>query len=311
MSVKWRRGGEKMGEIDLRKLDRDQVVIHFGGSLTSVDAYTFGNSLISFADTIRAVNEIVNPGQNIEVRLEAVGPGSFKAVVKRVKKGLGGFLSRAPENIFWTVLAVAVIEPYFDNDKRIIEVLEDRVVIRDGGDAIIMSKEAYDQYQNVKDSPKVQRNIRRTFETIEKDEAIENFGLTPSLSDENPLVQIPRDDFARLSRFPEVVTEGSKRRKQQEKSKVIVLKPWVDASKHKWSFEWNGVPITAYLEDQEFLTRVRNHDIKFGNGDALDVLIEFYQDFDENLDVWINDNSSFVVVEVLGYIPKGGERLGL
>jgi hypothetical protein len=29
--------------------------------LTSVDAYTFGNSLIAFADTIRSVNSVFNP----------------------------------------------------------------------------------------------------------------------------------------------------------------------------------------------------------------------------------------------------------
>ena len=69
-----------MGTIDLRELNSDQIVIHFGGALTSVDAYTFGNSLVSLADTIRAINETINPGQNIEIRLDAVGLGSFRAV---------------------------------------------------------------------------------------------------------------------------------------------------------------------------------------------------------------------------------------
>ena len=38
-----------MGIVNVGDLGGDQIVIHFGGALTSVDAYTFGNSLIAFA----------------------------------------------------------------------------------------------------------------------------------------------------------------------------------------------------------------------------------------------------------------------
>ena len=90
-----------MATVNLGELGGDQIVIHFGGALTSVDAYTFGISLVAFADTIRAVNGILNPEQNIEIRLEAIGPGSFRAVVKRLKKGFGGFFARGAEAVFW------------------------------------------------------------------------------------------------------------------------------------------------------------------------------------------------------------------
>lgn len=299
-----------MGTIDLRRLDKDQIVIHFGGSLTSVDAYTFGNSLVSIADTIRAINETINPGQNIEVRLDAVGPGSFRAVVRRIKKGFGGFLSRAPENLLWAILAVWLIDPNFEEDRRI-EVFDDRVEISQGGDVIIISREAFDQLRNTKSNPKVERSVRRTFETIEKDESVENFGLTPNLDDREPLVQIPRDDFLRLANGATSSVDGVRRRPQEVRTIAVVLKPWIDASKHKWSFEWNGVPISAYVRDDSFLDRVRNHEIRFGNGDALDLLIEYFQDYDENLNVWVNDTNSFSAKEVYTYIPKNGERVEL
>lgn len=307
MPIKWRAPGGRMGVVDLRQLDSDQIVIHFGGQLKSVDAYTFGNSLISFADVIRAVNETVNPGQNIEVRLEAVGPGSFRAVIKRVRKGLGGFLSRAPEHAFWAVVAAWLINPAFD-DSKTIQIFDDRVEISQDGDTIIISREAFDQLENTKRNPKIEKAVRKTFETIDRDESIENFGLTPSLDDKEPLVQIPRADFHRLAiGAPEVV--GDKRRSQHAQSVIVVLKPWIDASRRKWSFEWNGVPISAYLTDEYFMEMVRSHEIRFGNGDALDARIEYFQDFDENLSVWVNDTQSFVVSAVYAYIPKDGERV--
>ena len=94
-----------MTVIDLRSLEGDQVVIHFGGAITSVDAYTFANALIAFADTARAVNDVINPGQAIEIRLDAVGPGSFRAIVRRIQKGLGGFFSRGAQDVFWGIVA--------------------------------------------------------------------------------------------------------------------------------------------------------------------------------------------------------------
>ncbi len=310
MSVRWRSPGAVMGTVDLRKLDGDQIVIHFGGNLTSVDAYTFANSLISFADTIRAVNEIINPGQSIEVRLDAVGPGSFRAVIKRVRKGLGGLFSSAPSSVFWMIVGAMIIDPYFDPES-IIEIGDNAVIIHRGGDRIIITRDAFDQFQNVKDNPKVRRGVRQTFEAIERDESIENFGLTPNLEDEEPLLQIPREDFGRLSQLPEIVGDESKRRPQKNRAVIIVLKPWVDASKHKWSFEWNGVPMSAYVKDEGFIERVKNHEIRFGNGDALDITIEYFQDYDENLDVWINDTQSYLVTIVHSYIPKDGDRVDL
>lgn len=99
--VRWRgTGEERLATVDVRQFGGDTIVVHFGGQLTSVDAYTFANSLVAFADTVRGVNAQINPGQNIEVRLEAVGPGSFKAVIKYVKKGLIGLFASAPQNIF-------------------------------------------------------------------------------------------------------------------------------------------------------------------------------------------------------------------
>ena len=87
--VLWRENvGRRLTTVDVRKFEGDSIVVHFGGQLTSVDAYTFANSLISFADTVRSINAQINPGQDIDIRLDAVGPGSFKAVIKQVKKGL-------------------------------------------------------------------------------------------------------------------------------------------------------------------------------------------------------------------------------
>jgi hypothetical protein len=309
MPVKWRESGEDMGVIDLRKLDGDQIVIHFGGDLKSVDAYTFGNSLISIADTIRAINDTINPGQKIEVRLEAVGPGSFRAVIKKIKKGIGGFISRAPENVFWAVLGAWLITPSFEQS-RTVTVYDDRVEIVDGETTVIISREAFGQFQNTQKNPNIPKSVRKTFDVIDRDDSIENFGITPKLDDPEPLLQISRDQFQKIASDNPIIS-GERRRLQSVRSIIIVLKTWVNASKNKWSFEWNGIPIAAHISDVKFLNLIKEGEIRFGNGDALDVDIDYFQDFDENLGVWVNDNQSYIISSVYAHLSKNGVRLEL
>jgi hypothetical protein len=296
-----------MGTVDLGELTGDQIVIHFGGALTSVDAYTFGNSLIAFADTIRAVNSVLNPEQNIEVRVEAIGPGSFRAVVKRLRKGLGGFLSRGAEAVFWAVMATLIYEHLIKNDpKTKITVKEDSVVIEKDGDTIIVPRTVYDQTNHVKANKEVQHNLSRTFQVIEEDPAVDNFGLTPRLDDKQPLVQIPRAEFPRLATPPDILElqVDDRKRERVERVRLIILKAWFVPGSRKWSFEWNGVPLSAPIRDDHFFDRLASHEVMIGQGDALDVDLRYFQDFDDALGVYVNDPLTFEVIKVHGVIRR-------
>jgi hypothetical protein len=309
MPVRWRPPGDGMGTVDLGELRGDQIVIHFGGAVTSVDAYTFGNSLVAFADTIRSVNGIVNPGQNIEIRLEAIGPGSFRAVIKRLSKGLGGFFSRGAEVVFWGIIATLIYEHLIKNDPHVkITVKTDEVVIEKDGDTIIVPRNVYDQMPNVRRDPEVQRNLSKTFQVIEEDSAIENFGLTPRLDDPEPLVQIPRADFARLASLPALVESDSRRRERTERARLVILKAWLMRGNREWSFEWNGVPISAPIKDERFFDKLASHEILIGQGDGLDVELKYQQDYDEAMGVYVNDPHTFEVVRVIRPVPRGGQQ---
>lgn len=175
-----------------------------------------------------------------------------------------------------------------------------------------MPREAFEQYESVRSCVDVQKNISKTFMCVERDESIENFGLTPRLDDEEPLVQIPRSDFDILVKMPDILSDtDEKRRPRMHRAILVVLKPWINASNRKWTFEWNGVPLTAYVRDELFLERVRSHEIGFRNGDAMEVDLEVYEELDEERNIWINDASSYVIQEVHSYIPiaREGEKL--
>jgi hypothetical protein len=304
--IEWRSAGEGMGTVDLADLSGDQIVIHYGGALNSVDAYTFANSLIEFANTITAVNQAIDPSQSIEVRLEALDKGSFRAVLRRIPKGIGGFFSGGAKEIFWGIIVALIYEKLFANDPKIlIKVGADQVVVERGSDRVIIPKVIFENTQTLKKKPEIEKHITKTFEIVAADQAIENFGLTPSVKDKRPLVQFGRDEFPILSLPTPLEEPRPTQRERREKARLLILKAWLKRGPQKWSFEWNGFPISAPIRDQEFFSRLENREFLIGSGDALDVELYYVQEYDEGLGIYVNDPSTFVVEKVIKPISSG------
>ena len=66
----------RIGEIE------NTFVIHFGSNFHRINAYTLASALFGFADAAKAANSIINPGYEIEVVVEALSEGSFKAWIQ-------------------------------------------------------------------------------------------------------------------------------------------------------------------------------------------------------------------------------------
>jgi hypothetical protein len=86
------------------------------------------------------------------------------------------------------------------------------------------------------------------------------------------------------------------------------LKAWFTPGNRKWSFEWNGVPISAPIRDEAFWQKLASREYLIGQGDALDVELRFQQNYDEGLGMFVNDVHTFEVIKVSGVVPKGGRQ---
>lgn len=293
-----------MAIIRLDEFHDDTIVLHFGGPSQSIDAYTLAEALTGFADTALAVNATIDPGTEIEILVEATGPGSYRTQIRRIKKDYGGLLA-VRGTIFWGVVSNVVYDATLKSDpKPEITVNSDEVIIKHGNDTIIVPRKVHEATEHVKKNPAVQRGLSKTFAALDADKNVTDFGITGSLADPEPLIRIPRAEFPKIVVFDVRPEEQPKERIVKERARVVVLKAWLNHAKRKWSFEWNGVPISAPIADADFLNKLDRREILFGAGDALDVEITFKQNFDSSLGVFVNDPNSFVITRVIRTVPR-------
>jgi hypothetical protein len=74
-----------MKAVDISQFD-DSVVLHFETEGQKINAYTLASILVSLADAAKAANAQLNPGYEVEIVVEALGPGSFRAKIRAFYK---------------------------------------------------------------------------------------------------------------------------------------------------------------------------------------------------------------------------------
>jgi hypothetical protein len=296
-----------MAEIlSLHEFEGDTVVVHFGGEPASINAHTFASVLLGLAATAYAVSATIDPGHEIEIRLEAIGPGSFRARLRRYRKHYGGIFSGPVGAVLWSVVANIIYDSAIKKETPpIIIVKTDEVIIETGGRTYVVPRVVHEATENAKKNPEVQEGLRRTFETLQRDERITEFGLTGRMDD--PLkLRIPRAEFPRILEAVTIFQEDTKERTVKETARLVILKAWLNQAKRKWAFEWNGVPVSAPIADGDFLDRIERREVLLGAGDALDVEIAFKQRYDPTLGVFVNEQNSFVITKVIKPVPRDG-----
>lgn len=284
-----------MKSIDLTDFDDDGFVLHFGGRANEVDALTFGNTLVSIAEAVRAINSEINPGFSLEISIEAVGPGSFRARLKTAKISLRNLFSGSiPRDIIIALLATFIWEKIIDPDTPpIIQINDESVIIQHGNDRIIIPKEAYETKSRVESSQVVSRHIARAMESMDSDQSIESFGIARGLSDPTPIFEIPRNLFAvvRHNSLPRV-EEG--RRFVGHSVTISVHKAVFERSLRKWEFIWNGFKISAPITDPSFFDKLESRSVAIKQGDAFRATLRVHQNYDKISGNWLNERYEVV-----------------
>lgn len=289
-----------MKVIEISRID-DSVILYFDTKQTRLNAYSLASILVSIADAAKAANATVNPGYEIEIVVEALSAGSFKARISAsYKTAKNIFSSQIFAGVIIGVISSYIYERTLSVDDSIkVEIHTDEVIIEKGDERLVVPRQVYDSARQVERDPKFVQAIDRTFEAIQRDTEIRGFGIIEDESMDRPKFMLPREAIILASNE---VVELDGQREIYEIVELQILRAILERGRKKWQFMWRGVKISAPITSKAFYDDFFNHNITIAPGDSLEVKLVIKQERDNDNGVYVN--KSYEVVEVYKHNPR-------
>lgn len=279
----------------------DRFVLYFETPRPEISAYALASALVGLADAVREANATVNPGYRVEVVVEALSPGSFKATVKTVfTQARNLFSSAAVQAVIWGIVSTHIYEKFIRTEEPPnITVSADLVVIQVGDNKIIIPRDIYEAKKQVEKSERFNNAIGKVFDAAASDPNVTGIALSEEREDSPPAVIIPREKFL-IFQTEQSVDETS--REIIEVTQVEINRAILERGKRRWEFFWRGVKIAAPILDERFFDRFIAHEITIAPGDALEVALKIIQE--KNKDSGIFVNKRYEIIEVYDHVPR-------
>jgi hypothetical protein len=294
-----RHQGEFMATVSVARFE-DALVLHFETRGNSINAYTLASTLVAVADAAKAANSSLNPGYEIEVVVEAVGPGSFRATLRTLYKKKGVLAAHAASSIILGVIGNYIYEQTFAADDSVrIEINTDEVIIERGKDRVVVPRNVYEATRQAEKNEEFPKAITRALGSVANDEGVSGLALVESIDAPPPEVILPRRDILLASLRP---METPENRVVPEIADLQIVKAILEKSKRKWEFMWRGFKISAPILDDRFYVDFFAHDITIAPGDVLNVTLHIFQKKDRATGIY--RNIGYEVVSVHGHTPR-------
>jgi hypothetical protein len=211
---------------------QDSLVIHFDTEGSRINAYTLASTLVAFADAAKAANTAINSGCDVEIVVEALGPGSFRAEVRALYTSAKNLLSnQIVLGVVIGVLGNYIYERIFSLDNKIsIEVHTDEVVISRGTDRVVVPRTVYDATRKAEKNPAFVESVARTFKAVAADEKIAAIGLIRSMNSPSLDIPITRGELRQLAVLQ---SDDPDVRIVTERAELQIVKAILEKSKRK------------------------------------------------------------------------------
>ena len=275
-------------------------VLYFDTPEPRVNAYAFASTIVALADAAKAAGRTLNSAVDIEVVVEALGQGSFRARISAIVRESGLFVKQQ----LISGLIIGVMSTYvYDHtlakrDKIEVHVDEKEVVITQGNDRIIVPRDVYNAEQMVAKNPTFARSMDKMLGSVILDDRVTGFGITPDIDSPPPALILPRDLLAIRD---EPIDPEAKTRVVEEDADLYIVKAIMERSKRKWEFKWHGINISAPIKDPNFYDDFAKHNFTIAPGDEFQARIAIYQERDDISGVYAN--MRYEVLLVYRHVP--------
>lgn len=286
-----------MAELRIANLSNG-FVLYFETPEPRINAYALASTLVALADAAKAAGRTINSAVDIEIVVEALAPGSFRAKISAIARESGLFVKQAVPTIILGVVSSYIYDHTLaKKDSVQVQVMQNEVIITHGNDTIIVPREIHETAQVVAQSPTFVRSIDRMLGSVVKDENVTGFGLSPDINDPQPALILPRELLAIRD---ETQDSEAKTRVIEEDCDLYIVKAILEGKNRKWGFRWHGVDISAPIKDPGFYEDFAKHTFMIAPGDEFQVRLAIYQERDEVSGVYTN--KKYEVLQVYRHI---------
>lgn len=289
-----------MATLEIRR-EVDRFVLYFDTPRREISAYALATALVGLADAVREANAIVNPGYVVEVVVETLSDGSFKATVRTIfTKAKNLFSHQAVQAVIWGIVATHIYEKAIKTDAPPkITVTDTLVTIEIGNEKIIVPKDVYEAKKQVERSERFNNAVGKVFDAAASDPSVKGIAITEDTGPQRPPLIIPREKFA-LFQTEQPLDEST--REIVEITHVEISRAILERGKRRWEFFWRGVRIAAPVLDQKFFDRFFAHEIMIAPGDSLEVALRIVQEKKPDSGIYVNVR--YEIVEVFQHLPR-------
>ncbi|HTJ79716.1 MAG TPA: hypothetical protein VL357_12035 [Rariglobus sp.] len=279
----------------------DSIVIHFDTEGKRINAYTLASTLVAIADAAKAANDTINPGYEVEIVIEAIGPGSFRTKIRAVyRKNRSLFSHQIALAIIVNIVSTFIYERAFQDKSGVtIQVNTDEVIIQNGNEKIVVPRTVYDATRKVEKDPRFTNAIGRTLNAISSDPDVKGLGFVKDMADPKPEFIIPRATLALAAVAPAPEPD---QRIVTEIVDLQIIKAILERGPRKWEFMWRGVRISAPITHEDFYNSFDAHRITIAPGDILKARLMITQRRDTKTGIYANE--AYVVTEIFDHVPR-------
>lgn len=254
------------------------LIVKLGGEST-IDVNTLINLLTHYTVISNRVNDIMGEGvYKSEVKVQALTKGSFEISLQLVSSWLQNLFSK--ENVLYASSLVVGIYHLIE----LLRIFKGRKVTAEEIRSALNlpSNQDVEKMLKLYQDAQAREAARRSFDTAQKDEAIENLQLIVNGISTAP---ISKEELSNLSQInPEL--EIPDKIHIDNKARLQILSLSFNRN-DSWKFVYNGNKIVSRIIDEELLQAI-NQGARFSKGDALEVELEIIQRWSQEEQVYLN-----------------------
>ena len=277
----------------MENLQENVLTIKFGGQ-GNIRVDTLTEFLANYKELLYQINENLGYDENdLIVEVSPPENGSFK--IKINPKYEKEILATIGKVVATTLSAVLIVWLTKSNDEVTLEevqtILEQNEVTEKE-----VPKNVYNIYQNTG----AKQRINQTFIIVNNDDNITDLKVEQN---EKQIVNISKKEFSNYIIAPENTESVEEVETDVLIDDVILIIKTIHFEGHaKWAFIYRGYPIKAIIKDQNFISNLNNE--AFRKGDSLKVRLSRKRVFDNDLQTFIVDQSSYTIEEVIEHKSK-------